>query len=157
MDELGTEERAERLIPSANRASSPTSTLSRARNGEASPFCSGFLRPHGFGWCVGTSIRSTAGDLLVFTSERQWDKGPVERAAVDGLDAPAPTFGAAAVLSARMGLERARTTVIALQTIGLPAGGSDHERPRGRGQSGLRGQRSAHRPSQQATRWRFRR
>lgn len=88
---------------------------------EAEPIYVDFLRRRGFGWCVGTSIRSPTSDTLVFTSERLYDKGPVERAAVDVLDGLRPHLARAALVSARVGLERARATVNTLQTIGLPA------------------------------------
>lgn len=88
---------------------------------EADPYQREYLRPQGFGWCVGTTIRSPAGDLLVFSAERKLDKGPVEREAIDRLDALRPHLARAAVLSARIGLERARATVDALHAIGLPA------------------------------------
>jgi DNA-binding CsgD family transcriptional regulator len=80
-----------------------------------------FIRDLGLGWCVGTTVRSPAGDTLVFSCERQYRKGPVERSAVDMLDDLRPHLARAALLSARIGLERARATVHALETLGLPA------------------------------------
>lgn len=88
---------------------------------DADPYQTEYLRPQGFGWCVGTTIRSPVGDLLVFSAERKLDKGPVEREAIDRLDGLRPHLARAAILSARIGLERARATVDALQAIGLPA------------------------------------
>lgn len=88
---------------------------------EKEPYYQQFLRPLGYGWCAGTTIRTPAGDTLVFTSERLYAKGPVERSAVQILDGLRPHLARAAVLSARVGLERARATVDALQTIGLAA------------------------------------
>jgi DNA-binding CsgD family transcriptional regulator len=88
---------------------------------EREPYYQEFLKPLGMGWCAGTTIRTPAGDTLVFTAERLHRKGPVERSAVRTLDRLRPHLARAAVLSARVGLERARATVEALQTIGLPA------------------------------------
>ena len=79
------------------------------------------LRPNGLGWCVGTSIRSPAGDTLVFSIEKAWDKGPVPRAVAEQLDQLRPHLARAGILSARFGLERARAAVAALEMIGLPA------------------------------------
>lgn len=118
---LGKAERGLRLIPIREPRFLTDLDVFTREELEADPFYSGFLRPRGVGWCVGTTIRSPAGDLLVITSERKWDKGPVEREAIDRLDALRPHLARAAVLSARIGLERARATVDALQTIGLPA------------------------------------
>lgn len=118
---LGKAERGLRLIPIREpRFLTDLDAFTREEL-ETDPFYSGFLRPRGFGWCVGTTIRSPAGDLLVLTSERKWDKGPVEREAIDRLDGLRPHLARAAVLSARFGLERARASVDALQTVGLPA------------------------------------
>jgi DNA-binding CsgD family transcriptional regulator len=88
---------------------------------EREPFYTQFLWPRGFGWCVGTAIRSPVGDTLVFSIERERKKGPVERSRVDALDVLRPHLARSALLSARMGLERARASVEALQAIGLPA------------------------------------
>src|SRR5690242_4255333 len=50
------------------------------------PMYAEFLRPWGLGWCVGTSIRSPLSDTLVFSVEREYRKGPVERSQVAALD-----------------------------------------------------------------------
>jgi DNA-binding CsgD family transcriptional regulator len=88
---------------------------------ERDEYYTDLLRPMGLGWCVGTSIRSPAGDTLVFSVEKAWDKGPVPRAVAEQLDALRPHLARAGVLSARLGLERARASVAALEMIGLPA------------------------------------
>jgi DNA-binding CsgD family transcriptional regulator len=85
------------------------------------PFYSEFLRPRGFGWCVGTTIRSPSDDALVFSVERLHAKGPVERDAVERLNGLRPHLARAAILSARFGLERAHASVETLQMLGLPA------------------------------------
>jgi DNA-binding CsgD family transcriptional regulator len=85
------------------------------------PFYTEFLRPRGLGWCVGTSIHSPSGDTLVFSIEKAHDKGPVPPEVAARLDPLRPHLARAALLSARIGLERARATVEALNLIGLPA------------------------------------
>lgn len=80
-----------------------------------------FLRPLGFGWCVGTSIRSPSGDTLVFSIEKAFAKGPVPRGIATELDQLRPHLARASLLSGRIGLERASATVTALDTLGLPA------------------------------------
>jgi DNA-binding CsgD family transcriptional regulator len=88
---------------------------------EASDFYTELLRPRGLGWCVGTSIRAPSGDTLVFSIEKAHDKGPVPRAVAERLDHLRPHLARAAVLSGRLGLERAKTAVATLEMIGLPA------------------------------------
>lgn len=79
------------------------------------------LRPMGFGWVVGTSIRSPSGDTLVFSIEKAYAKGPVPKSVADELDQLRPHLARASLLSGRIGLERARATVAAFDTMGLPA------------------------------------
>lgn len=88
---------------------------------EREPYYTNFLRPHGLGWCVGTSVHSPAGDTLVLSVEKAYDKGPVPRQVAEQLDPLRPHLARAALLSARFGLERARATVESLNMIGLPA------------------------------------
>ena len=88
---------------------------------DASDFYTELLRPRGLGWCVGTSIRSPSGDTLVFSIEKAHKKGPVPQTIADELDKLRPHLARAALLSGRLGLDRARTTVATLEMIGLPA------------------------------------
>lgn len=88
---------------------------------EASDFYTELLRPRGLGWCVGTSIRAPSGDTLVFSIEKAHSKGPVPRAVAERLDELRPHLARSAILSGRLGLERAKTAVTTLQMIGLPA------------------------------------
>jgi DNA-binding CsgD family transcriptional regulator len=85
------------------------------------PFYTDFLRPRGLGWCVGTTINSPSEDTLVFSIERAYHKGPVDRRKVPLLDTLRPHLARSALLSARIGLERARATADALELIGFPA------------------------------------
>lgn len=88
---------------------------------DASDFYTDLLRPRGLGWCVGTAIRSPSGDTLVFSIEKAHRKGPVPRAVAEKLDRLRPHLARAALLSGRLGLDRARTAVATLEMIGLPA------------------------------------
>jgi DNA-binding CsgD family transcriptional regulator len=88
---------------------------------EHDPFYRDFLRPRGWGWCVGTSIRSTSGDSIVFSIERLHADGPVPRETAAALDQFRPHLARASIISARLGLERARASVAALELVGLPA------------------------------------
>lgn len=88
---------------------------------EQDPFYRDFLRPRGWGWCVGTSIRATSGDSIVFSIERLYADGPVPRETAAALDQFRPHLARASIIAARLGLERARASVAALELIGLPA------------------------------------
>jgi DNA-binding CsgD family transcriptional regulator len=88
---------------------------------DASDFYTELLRPRGLGWCVGTSIRSPSGDTLVISIEKAHQKGPVPREVAEKLDDLRPHLARAALLSGRLGLERAKTAVATLEMIGLPA------------------------------------
>ena len=88
---------------------------------DASDFYTELLRPRGLGWCVGTSIRSPSGDTLVFSIEKAHKKGPVPREIAERLNDLRPHLARAALLSGRLGLDRARTTIATLEMIGLPA------------------------------------
>jgi len=87
----------------------------------ASDFYTKLLRPRGLGWCVGTSIRSPAGDTLVFSIEKAHAKGPVPRSVAEQLDSLRPHLARASLLSGRLGLDRAKFAVATLDAIGLPA------------------------------------
>lgn len=88
---------------------------------ERDPFYRDFLRPRGWGWCVGTSIRLTSGDSIVFSIERLYADGPISREAAEKLDPLRPHLARASIIAARLGLERARASVAALELVGLPA------------------------------------
>lgn len=85
------------------------------------PIYRDFFRKVGLGWCVGTTIRSPTSDTIVFSVERKFERGPVEPEAAKMLDGLRPHLARAAVLSAKVGLERALSSINALEAVGLPA------------------------------------
>lgn len=88
---------------------------------EADPFYREYLRPNGYGWCAATAIELPTADMLVLTVEREYARGPVERAIVNHLDALRPHLARTALMSARLQLERARIASETLAALGLPA------------------------------------
>ena len=80
-----------------------------------------YLRQEGFGWCAGTLVQAPTGDVLVFSWERRFEKGPFDDALVRGFDPLRPHLARAGLLAARLGLERARGAADALGILGLPA------------------------------------
>jgi DNA-binding CsgD family transcriptional regulator len=83
-------------------------------------FYQDFMHPRGYGWVACTHFPLPNGDMVSISFERRKDRGPFEPAIVSSLDAMRPHFGRSAVLSARLGLERARGMAEALNTIGIP-------------------------------------
>lgn len=88
---------------------------------EASTEMREFWRARGMGGGLGTAISVPSGDTLVFSIEREHAKGPPDLESVERLDALRPHLARAALLSARLGLERAKAAADVLATVGLPA------------------------------------
>jgi DNA-binding CsgD family transcriptional regulator len=87
----------------------------------ADPLHQDFLRPAGLGWGAATAIPLPTGDTLFFGFERNQDRGFIESAIVQKLDAVRPHLARSAFMSARLQLERARVASETLALIGLPA------------------------------------
>jgi DNA-binding CsgD family transcriptional regulator len=79
------------------------------------------LRPRGFGWAVGSVVQVPSGDMLAFSIERRFDDGPVEDHHLPKLNVLRPHLARAALMSARLHLERARGMAESLNTMGLPS------------------------------------
>jgi DNA-binding CsgD family transcriptional regulator len=79
-----------------------------------------FLRKRGLGWATGTIVDPPSGDSIIFSFERAYDKGPVPIEIVRQFDQLRPHLARSALLSSRLGLERARAMADALQSLGLP-------------------------------------
>jgi DNA-binding CsgD family transcriptional regulator len=90
------------------------------------PFYSDFLARFGLRYGAGTMVQIPSGDILAITVE---GSHPISAEAVVRLDAVRPHLARAAVLSARLRLERARTAIDTLEKVGLPAAAV---RPNGR-------------------------
>lgn len=114
-------DRGQRLIPIVEPRFFTDLDVFTREELDRSPFYAEFLRGRGLGWCAGTSIHAPTSDTIVLSIERRFDRGPVEAEAVRRLDLLRPHIARAAMLSARVGLERAKASVIALEQIGLPA------------------------------------
>jgi DNA-binding CsgD family transcriptional regulator len=80
-----------------------------------------FWFPRGYGWGVATVIPVPSGDTLVYHAERKRSDGPVPQELVDTLDRLRPHLARAALLSARLDLQRAQAMTQALAALGLPA------------------------------------
>lgn len=88
---------------------------------ETDPFYVNCLRKYGGGVGTGTVIPAPSGDLIIFNIERSYKKGFVDRDVLPALDALRPHLARSALLSLRLGLERARAMTEALARLELPA------------------------------------
>jgi DNA-binding CsgD family transcriptional regulator len=79
------------------------------------------LREAGIGSNICTSIALPTGELVMFVFQRWLSDGSHEEPSVRLLNELRPHMARASLVSARLRLERARTTVSALEAIGLPA------------------------------------
>jgi DNA-binding CsgD family transcriptional regulator len=84
------------------------------------PFYRDFMHPRGYGWVACTHFPLPNGDMVSVSFERLKGKGPFETITIAALDALRPHLGRSAVLSARLGLERARGMAQALEVLGIP-------------------------------------
>lgn len=80
-----------------------------------------FLYPRDFGWFTETTFRMPTGDAVQMGFERRKSRGPFESACIEMLNGLRPHLGRAAVLSAQLGLERAKGMIEALNAIGVPS------------------------------------
>jgi hypothetical protein len=87
----------------------------------ADPIYYELLWPAGLGRVAATAIPLPTGETLYLNLERDRDRGPVESAIVQQLDALRPHLARSALMSARLQLERARAASETLALIGLPA------------------------------------
>jgi DNA-binding CsgD family transcriptional regulator len=94
---------------------------------ESNPIYRDFLMPRGLGWSAGMALPMPTGDNIVFSLERDFAKGPVERERIGVLDRLRPHLARSALVSARLRLEHARGAADTLALIGLPALVLDHD------------------------------
>lgn len=80
-----------------------------------------FLRPHGFGWAAATHVRSATGDNVIVSLERRYDDGPVSPQAIAVLDGIRPHLARAAVVAAKLHLQRAEASLASFETAGISA------------------------------------
>ncbi len=85
------------------------------------PIYRDFFRPRGLGWSAGTGLAMPTGDNIVFSVERAYDRGPIEKAQVETLNTLRPHLARAALIAARLGLQSAKGANDTLAAMGLPA------------------------------------
>ncbi|NJC41609.1 DNA-binding CsgD family transcriptional regulator [Brevundimonas alba] len=85
------------------------------------PIYRDFFRPRGLGWSAGTGLQIPTGDSIVFSIERDFDRGPVEPEHVRRLNELRPHLARSALVTSRLGLQRAQGASEALTALNLPA------------------------------------
>ena len=85
------------------------------------PIYRDFFHPRGLGWSAGTGLQVPTGDSIVFSVERSLERGPIEPEHVAMLNSLRPHLARSALVSARLGLQRARGATEALSGLRLPA------------------------------------
>lgn len=88
---------------------------------EFDPIYRDFFRPRGLGWSAGTGLQMPTGDNIVFSVERDLERGPVEPEHVAALNRLRPHLARSALVSARLDLRRAQGATEALTELRLPA------------------------------------
>ncbi len=86
----------------------------------------GYFRRQGFGWCGGMLATLPCNEVIVFVWERLYQDGPFARAELESLNGIAGHLSRAALLAARLGLEKARAAVETMRALGLPAAVLSH-------------------------------
>jgi DNA-binding CsgD family transcriptional regulator len=80
-----------------------------------------FFRPRGLGWSASTGLAMPTRDNIVFTVERDYHRGPIEKDGVDALNALRPHLARAGFIAARLSLKSAQTANNTLALLGMPA------------------------------------
>jgi DNA-binding CsgD family transcriptional regulator len=88
---------------------------------EQEPVYTEYFRKLGLGWCMGTTILSPSGDLIVLNVERRFELGPLDSKLIRSFDPIRPHLARASLMSGRLRLERAQTAAKTLEAMGLPA------------------------------------
>lgn len=85
------------------------------------PMFAEYLIPNGYGRGVATAVSAPSGDTIILHAEGNFRDGPFGASVIQRLDAIRPHLARASLLSARLGIERARAAAQALEVVGLPA------------------------------------
>lgn len=81
----------------------------------------GFFRPNGLGWSANTGLAMPTRDNIVFTLERNYERGPMEKDKIEILNELRPHLGRAGLIAARLSLKNVQGTGTALAALGIPA------------------------------------
>ena len=79
-----------------------------------------FFYPRDLGWSAGTGLIMPTGDHIVISVERNHERGPIEDAHIETLNALRPHIARASMIAARMGLQTATTAKDAFSKLSIP-------------------------------------
>jgi DNA-binding CsgD family transcriptional regulator len=113
--------RMERLVLHRHRGFVRDVDMFTAAEMDSDPTFTELLRPRHFGWAAGTIIQSPSNDMLAFSIERHFADGPIEDHHIPRLNALRPHLARAALMSARLRLERAQGMAESLSAMGIPS------------------------------------
>lgn len=85
------------------------------------PLYQDFLIPRGYGSGIATAVMVPSGDSVIINCERPHAAGAFDHQTIAALDTSRPHLARAALLSARLEMERIATTTRTLEMLGLPA------------------------------------
>lgn len=88
---------------------------------EQDPIYREFLWPRGFGWAAAARLPIGRDKDIIIGLERDYVRGPLERATLDRLNELHPHLVRASLIASRLRLERARIVGEALALMGMPA------------------------------------
>lgn len=80
-----------------------------------------FLRPRGLGWSIATVIAGADDDIVLFSIDQSYEKGPISRDIRTYLDNTRPHIARAALLAAQFNTERIKGSLTSLEMLGIPA------------------------------------
>jgi DNA-binding CsgD family transcriptional regulator len=115
-------ERLKRLLRTKQTGFVPCRTLySSVEEMRNDPAYRDILYPRGMGWGTGIAIALPTGDDMAMSLERAYDQGSASPAEVEALNEVHPHLVRAALVAARMQLERAQAATQTLGLLGIPA------------------------------------
>ena len=112
--------RAERAVKLAHAGFVTDHDLFSPDEIDKAPFYQ-WARQQGVGWHSGLTIQAPSGDVIIFNFERRYEAGPIGASTIARLDKFKADLARASLISSRLKMERAKTTVCTLSLLGLPA------------------------------------
>ncbi|EJJ26233.1 helix-turn-helix transcriptional regulator [Rhizobium sp. CF142] len=88
----------------------------------ASEYYQGFMRPHGCFWHTGTGITSPSGDVIKLSIHRSFEEGPLPSEVATAWTEIRPHLARAALMASRLKFEQIKSTVDAMEALGIWAG-----------------------------------
>jgi DNA-binding CsgD family transcriptional regulator len=113
--------RMERLVQRKNEGFLREIDLFTTAEMDGDPTFQELLRPRGFGWAAGSVVQMPSDDTLAFSIERRFADGPMGDGIIADLNALRPHLARAAMMSARLRMERAHGMAESLTMMGLPS------------------------------------